>query len=896
MSLLCIFAIFVPSLTAQVATAGAVIGNQATATYNDAAGVQRQAFSNLVQTTVTQIYSGTLSSTQARYATIGTQVVFPHTYTNTGNGSDTVTLSLGVASANFTNPAIYMDANGDGIPDNTTPISGPFTLAPGQVLKVVLVGTLGTGAAVGTAETDTLKAVSGGGGVVTGTPNTDTINPTKNAAIAVTKAMSASSGVGGNTVGVTLTYTNTGNTTATAVVIADPLGSTGVQATSNTFVYVAASGKLNGVALTDNAGGWVTTGNSTQYTVASVAPGVTGTITFNVTVGALATIGGTINNTANFAYNDGVSAIAAMNTNTVPFTIQQSAAVAWTAGDAGDFTAGNPATDALGAQTVNQGGTIMWTDTLTNQGNGFDTFNITYNGSTFPAGTTFQFFRADGLTPLTDSNGDGIIDVGPIAAGGTATIKVKALLPPGTSETAAALLVNVVATSTASTAINFATATATDQDKVTLTTTVSAVDLTTVAPANGAGPVGKGSGVTSALAPAVNPGAQTIIPFYVQNTSLQSAVTAADAYSLSVQSYSTNANVTVPVAGTALPAGWSVIIHQASGASCPAAYAAQSTPVTSTPALTAANGANAASSYQLYCVEVDVPANSVAVTNDFIITALSNASGAEDQMTFAVTINTLHLVTITPNQSGQIYAGGTIVYKHIITDAGNSNETVTFPAAAPVDVVFTPALSGWTGTVYLDSDASGALDSSDAVVIPGTTTIALTPGQSAVVFLKIQAAPSANPGDNTDTTFTVQYQGATFSAKADDVTTVITGQVKLVKQQSVITHTGVSTCAVVAGAYSTGGLNAGSKDCIFYQIVATNTGTTSVTVPSVTDTAPPFTTPYAGFNGGKPLFSNTCSLTDPTPAFAGSQFTGTYAAGSMTAGCTITAVFEVQLN
>lgn len=886
MTLLCIAAIFVPALTAQTASAGAVIGNQATATYNDAQGVSRQAFSNLVQTTVSQVYSGTLGNTQSRYATVGTQVVFPHTYTNNGNGSDTVTIGYNTPTAGFTNPAIYMDANGDGVPDNTANINNSaFVLAPNQVLKFVVVGTLGT--AAGTTETVKVTAVSAGGGTVINNPNTDTISKTTNAAIAVTKTMSASSGVGGNVVGVTLTYTNTGNSTATAVVIGDPLGST-----TTAFAYVANQAKWNGTSFTDatppSGLTWAVTGNTPTATIASVAPGVTGTVTFNVTVGASVTIGGTINNTANFAYNDGVGPIAAMNTNTVPFTIQQNAAVTWTAGDAGDFTAGNPATDNLGAQTFNQGGVVTFTDTVTNSGNGFDTLNITYNSSSFPAGTAFEFFHADGLTPLTESNGDGIIDVGPVAAGATATIKVKAILP-ASAILGATWQVNVVATSTASTANNFSTAFATIIDKVTATVATSTVDLTVTNFASGSGPspVGKGSGIASGITSTVNPGAQVIFPFYVQNTSLQ-ATTNADSYALTVQSTTAIGTVTVPYAGvSAVPTGWTAIFHQASGTSCPAAYAAQSSPITSTGALTAANSGVAASSYQLFCLEVDVPAGYVGGTNNFLVQALSSSTAAIDQMQFAVAVNTIHLVTVTPNQSGQVYAGTTVAYKHQITNGGNSAESVVFPAGTAV--AFNPALSGWTATVYQDSNSNGVLDGTDTLVVPGPTTFPLAIGQSIVVFVKIQASPAASAGDSTVSTLTITYAGSS-SSSADDTTAVIAGQIKLLKSQFVD-----NGCTKTAGTFTTAIAPVPSGQCIIYQIQATNSGTTNVTGVTFADGAPAFTTYLGGYTTTN---TSTCSLTGGAVTVVGGTTTPFAAAfiGSMIPSCTATITFEVKLN
>jgi len=80
--------------------AGTVIGNQATATYNDAGGTPRTATSNLVQTTVSQVKTFTLTANGARTAAPGQTVYYPHTITNTGNGSDTYALNA-LASTNF---------------------------------------------------------------------------------------------------------------------------------------------------------------------------------------------------------------------------------------------------------------------------------------------------------------------------------------------------------------------------------------------------------------------------------------------------------------------------------------------------------------------------------------------------------------------------------------------------------------------------------------------------------------------------------------------------------------------------------------------------------------------------------------------------------------------------
>ncbi len=59
------------------APAGTVIGNQATATYLDSTGTTRTTASNLVQTTVSQVKSFTLTANGAKTGTPGQTVYYP---------------------------------------------------------------------------------------------------------------------------------------------------------------------------------------------------------------------------------------------------------------------------------------------------------------------------------------------------------------------------------------------------------------------------------------------------------------------------------------------------------------------------------------------------------------------------------------------------------------------------------------------------------------------------------------------------------------------------------------------------------------------------------------------------------------------------------------------------
>ncbi|HZO85040.1 MAG TPA: hypothetical protein VFC26_07495, partial [Verrucomicrobiae bacterium] len=124
--------------------AGTSIGNQASATYTDASNTPRSTTSNVAITIVQQVASFTLSASQAKFSPAGAQVFYAHTIVNTGNGTDTFNLSVAnnPAGDNFdlTSLALYEDANGDGLPDNATPITSSGPVAAGASYYFVAMG------------------------------------------------------------------------------------------------------------------------------------------------------------------------------------------------------------------------------------------------------------------------------------------------------------------------------------------------------------------------------------------------------------------------------------------------------------------------------------------------------------------------------------------------------------------------------------------------------------------------------------------------------------------------------------------------------------------------------------------------------------------------------------
>lgn len=791
------------------APAGAVIGNQASATYSDASAVSRTVTSNTVVTTVQQVGSLTLAASAAKTISVGGQVYYPQTLVNTGNGSDSFTLSAAQSGGmSFSSMLFYADANGDGVPDSATPITSTGTLAAGQAFKYVVAGVVPSTAVVGTTNTMTVTATSVFTPAATGAV-TDTTTVSGQAVINVTQSIDVTTGPSpSNGRTITMTYTNTGNATATGVTLSDlvPSGMTYV-ANSARWSVTGSGVTLTDASNTDSQSGiiydyGVTAAGKATAVIASLAPGASGTLTFQVNVnsglapGALAATA----LTGSYAYNDGASPVSSTNTNTVQYTVAQTTGLTFTG-----------ATVA----TAPQGASAAFTDVVTNTGNGSDSFDITIGTSTFPAGTTFQLFQADGLTPLQDANGNGIPDTGPMAPGAALNVVVKAVLPPGA--TGGPYTVQVVATSRQDTT---RTATATD----TLSAINSnAVDLTNDTTVPGAAGTGAGPEASAVLTLPANPNATVRFPIIVTNGSA-----VADAFDLAAANDAAFA--------TGLPAGWTVTFRDGNNAI-----------VTTTGVL------NAGATKEVYA-DVAVPAGYAAGTVQLYFRGLSAATGASDRLHDAVLVNTMRSLVLTPNHTGQTTAGGALVYVHTLTNTGNVTEGDGVASTALLSTL--DAQTGFTTVVYWDKNNNGTLDASDPVVTSlaqltgGTnganTTAGLAPGKSATLIVKVTAPESAAAGLADTTTLTVTVTGTISSiaapapAVATDATSVVGSSVTLVTTQALDANCdGIADTAFSVNAITTGALPGG---CVRYTVTATNVGPAAVTGLVITNATPPLTT------------------------------------------------------
>lgn len=759
----------------------------------------------------------------------GSQVAFPHTLVNNGNGADTFTLASQDLGGDFSfvsgTVKIFADANGDGIPDNNVSITTTPSIAAGQAFQMVIVGIV-PGTAAGDQEAQLrITATSVGDGAQTDF-NTDTVTVTANAAINITKSINVSSGpAGSGPYTYTLTYQNSGNNTATNLVITDviPTGMT----------YEADSGRASvtgGATLTDGDDGFQgTSPNRIDYSfdsgtlsviVENLAPGQSGTLTFQVNVnsGVPPSI---LVNRANYAYWDGAANTSTFQSNPANFTVLQTAAVSL-----GDHTIAN----------APQGSTITFTNALVNNGNGTDSFDLTVDSSTFPLGSTITFYNSGGA-PMTDSGGSSAPDTGPIAPGGSYNVLVVVTLPP--SATGGSYQLIKRATSTFNPAVS-------DPGTDILTViTPNTVDLVNDA----GGTLGAGAGPEGAPVTTISrdPGTTARFSLYVRNQS-----TVADTFDLSI----TNT----------LPAGWTVVFRNSSLA------------------VIANTGIIAPSGNMLVYADVSVPTGQAPGTFSVYFQVKSPVTGTGDVKRDAVTVNVVRAIQITPNNSGQVFPGGSVVYNHTLQNLGNVAEN-----GVTLDVLNSQSTAGFTSVLYRDANNNGSLDASDTLV----STVSLAAGISTNLFVKVFAPNGATPGSIDVATVTARSADTTLETSATDTSTVISGDLTIVKDQALdANNNGVLDGAE---AYTTGNITTGALPgaSIIYRLRVTNTGTADATDVVVTDTTPSYTT-YSNYANAAPAAS-TQSSSILTPA-NGAPGTITVAIGTMTPGQTVTITFGVTIN
>jgi len=285
----------------------------------------------------------------------------------------------------------------------------------------------------------------------------------------------------------------------------------------------------------------------------------------------------------------------------------------------------------------------------------------------------------------------------------------------------------------------------------------------------------------------------------------------------------------------------------------------------------------------------------------------------------SVAFASVGVLSLTPNRTGQVYPGGTIVYSHTLAATGSSSCTGT-----KLNPTMDQALInlGWNALIYKDNGSiPNQLDSTDTLVGPavgsGTPNYAmdtpLNPGTPQKLLVQVFAPNGAALGATNLVNLVASgdCDGAgttTATANANDLTTVITGQVRLYKTQAVdydcsgtadqITvdvdgHVTAKTSG--GGTYGTGLIKAQPGFCILYKVDAINEGVAAVKALSIKDVTPVYSTYSTGLTtAGCSGAGGTGTYVKPANGGTG-NVTCTWAA-DLAPGAKNTMDFEVKID
>jgi len=798
--------------------AGSVIGNQAVATYTNAAGDTITVTSNTVETVVQQVAGVTLTSDNTETIAPGGKAFLPHIITNDGNGPDAFALTAFETNSGTLDTSqlvFYPDANMDGVADSATPLTETPTLAPGEQFGIVIEASVAS-TATGS-DTITVTAASTLDGTVLST-NTDTLTISNDAIVELVKSMTADPASGGNpniidagdTVTITLTYSSTGLAAANNYSVQDVL--------DGRLTYVPGSARWSDSAtpLDDNNGSTVvdTTNGSGEtiawdyddaqnvnFLISSVGSGRSGEVTFRAVIADTANAG-IITNVA----TQDVDGVAFPPSNTASVTVdnQYAVAVADTAinsnGTANPAIASTTDDDAANNDVVTesgdvyQGGTIRQEFVLTNLSNSPDSLTLDVTNGDFPAGTTFRFVGADGITPVVGS-------VGPLGIGDSAKVTLIATLPTDVAPTATTNYTAVITTTSDNSGVS-------DVSTAEFTGAVLAasVDLENAV----IGSEGDGAAPTNGGNPWVtqstDPGAPVVFEMLVENNGPTS-----DSFNLSLDQ--------------ALPAGWTVEFQLPDGSI-----------VSNTGTIPA--GASQAIRAVITPADGALPGDTLVD-----VAVVSSVSGQGDRIVNQVTVNEIYDVKIIEDQSAQASPGGIVDILHTISNEGN----VAITEAS----ITQSGLTNFSGAIFWDQNGNGVIDPSEPVidnfndltdgVSPGVN--GLAPGDSISLIYRVQTPSTATQGVSEVGTITINNTlngvgtdiDQTNNAVEDRVV-IISGDVTLSKYQYID-----AGCDGTVGTFTKTRLDVEPGQCIRYMVEAENTGASAADNVIITDAAPAYT-------------------------------------------------------
>ena len=825
--------------------AGTTIRNQATATYRTADNQVQTVTSNLVETIIEQVPGLTLEVEQSRQSLPDKTVYFSHRITNSGNGDDRYNLQFsntGSDDFNLSNLSIYADSNSDGIPDNNTALTLTPWLTAGSRFNVILAATTPATATPGQiAQVDFLVQSSFNGSVTQ--LNTNTILIDDGAIVELNKSISTTAGPSpSGPYLISLNYKNIGAIPATNLTLIDslPSGMTYIPGTASwseygsvltdqdpsdfqgsgaaLIQYCAYDGSCTGLPESSEDPDSLSTNQITAI-INSVPPGESGTLTFEVEIDPQLDAG-SIYNTAEFEFQNGGSTTPRYKSNTTDFRVLTTEGVV---ANGSIVTAINGMNEPVYQQSVTQGGIVYFDNIIWNTGNTTDIFNIYVDNvnSSFPAGTLFEHLQSDRATPMLDNNADNAVDTGPVDSGEFATVVLKLTLPPGIAGNNSGSGFDITKTAVSTTNANIIDSVTDHLDEI----IANQVDLTNQAPAGSPGALGSGPGpeplpVSSFSTDTTG---QARFDLYVRHQG-----SGPDSYWMNAYSTPT---------GAALPAGWSVVFRDAQ----------TTVPLNNTGSLPSGDSRH-------IIATIETPLDATPGTYSIYFEAKSPLTGATDSKHDAVIISEENGLSLTPNLSAQLEPGGSVVYRHIIGNTGNT-------ALADIALGITNSKSGWTTVLYEDSDQSDGLSAADQAI---SGLIALQPGENKILFAKVFAPASAPTLEINETVISASSTSTQNTVSIIDLSTVNRSHVAIRKEQ--VSDAGCDGQPDPNQDFGPGQIEVEpGNNCIIYRLTATNHGAE----PSYNVTIHDYTPPFTAYSASASCSRTPCWITEPATSDTG---------------------------
>lgn len=822
------------------AATNSIISNMAVGEYSEEGStVVQVARSNLVQTTILPVYSLNLVAANNKTVVAGQTVYFNHILTNTSNETDQYTFTVSNNPTgddfDFVNSSlmVYLDANNDGIPDGSA-ITG-YTLGAGQSVGLIVAASIPNTITTGKVANLTLMVTSANGASGTNS-NVDKATVTDQSTLVVRKKFSQITAANGDVVTIRLDYQNPTNTIVPTATLTDTLGSN--------LTYEVNTGKWNGVTVYDAVGGtadptginYSVTSNVVTATLTNIPANTIGYIEFNVKINK--SIAGKIENVIN------VTGPTTDTSNTAVVNVAPVYAVKMN----GSASNVSDNTNTITASAVPQGGELKFTNYVWNTGNTTDRFNLTLTGSTFPAGSQIEFYRADGVTPLLDSNGDGIPDTGLLAANTNIPVVVKVRFPSSYTVTTN----TVFEVTPQAQSVGDGGKTSTIKDQGTLTPVSQLVDLTN------ADNTGLGNGavdnsgaawktITVKSSDNAVTGGQVIFPLTVKHTGVGTE-------------YLLSANASSDFSSLTLPAGVNRVRFYAStnGTNC----SGLGNEIGKTIYL---NNAET----QLVCAVVEVDKVNKDVTVPIYFRVISTSfvgtdNPAQDMIKNAVTIQSVNSVPqleFTPDLHAQVAPLGTVVYRHLLTNPAATDFTGSY------GFIINNSESSFNSVLFLDLDGDGKFSSGDLNI----RTLADLPNGKVVahgqIQLLLQVTNVVNNNVNQANTTVVNLTDSSNQVVASikDVTTVKQSQLTLTKLQARdLGCDGTADETYTTNTLTIGKQSNGQGQCVLYKVILNNSGATVNNVFTFRDMTPAYTV-----LSQSPICTSCSGITAPTVGNAG---------------------------